>query len=366
MATVVTCVCGKRYSVQPTLAGRKVRCPQCGAEILVPAGQGHLTGPVQGSGGIKPPPGPPGKPGQLAQGGIRSAVSGPGVAGPSKRDPLDDLLAADLGGLPGTSSAPFAQAVDPLAPLQPAQLSGRGAAAHRPAASATMWIVLGCCGAGGLVLLMIAVLVFASLGSKRPLPPPVAGGIPPQGAAAPALPAQPPQPQLSPKPVWQPDPQLVAKLGNEVAFRGLAIRLLPGMFPMPNLPKVLPHPQSEAQGYVGLSPEQRQECVVLLLYTPPMMAGGVVRLSALEREVYDAFVYGSQAKNFQSEIGLVGDAEVVRFRFLGTLDGKELWHQGISLPHADGAVIILTATLGPPDSEAYNLLGASLLTLRRE
>lgn len=277
-------------------------------------------------------------------------------------------MEAEAGGLPLSTPGLPAGAVNPLAPLGPGPGLGRAPGRQGSGYSnKTTWIVVGCCSAGALVLLLIGIVLTASLGSRRPSPPPVAG-TPPQGVSASNVPAQPAPvpPQPPARPVWEPDPQLAATLGQEITFHGVALRLPQGMEELQNLPPMHPHPKVEQKAYRAIFPGDMKPSVIVVEYIPSMMAGaGRISISAVQQELRTAFVYGLQASDVQSEIGMVGGAEVVRFRFRGTLNGVEYWQQVLGLPLEDGVLLLAGVTGSPPDSASYNLLGCSLLTLRR-
>ncbi len=216
-------------------------------------------------------------------------------------------------------------------------------------------------------MLLIAIGLAASHGSRRSSPPPVAG-TPPQDVSAPSVAVQPAAvlPQPPARPACEPEAQLAASLGQEILFHGVAVRLPQEMEEMQDLPPMHPRPKAEQEGYHAMLSGDMQPSVVIVEYIPRMMAGPrPIRVTAVEQELRTAFVYGLQASDVQSEIGMVGEAEVVRFRFRGLFEGAEYWYQVVCLPHEDGVVLLISVTAVPPDSASYKLVECRLLTFRR-
>jgi WD40 repeat protein len=142
--------CRKRYEVDDSLAGKRIKCKGCGATLSIP-------GPRSAPPGTRP-----------------AGASRPPSAPRRPKAPADNPI--DLFGLEDESPASGADAGEVLLPRAGAgRRSGSDAGGSSAGVPSWVWLV------GGGVGLLLIVLLIAALFSGSPGRPPVARNAPPQG-----------------------------------------------------------------------------------------------------------------------------------------------------------------------------------------
>lgn len=156
MSLTFACGCGQRLAIRPEFVGRQIQCPVCKRVSVVAMNQ-----PVAG-GQLPPavPPGvapqaPSGQPGMYGQPGVPASQQLQPLGTPQYHDPLFQNLPLQdplggYGGLP--QNLPGYQPAYPgysYGAPQPARKSNQN--------NALVWIIVGCVGGGGLLIVLLAI-----------------------------------------------------------------------------------------------------------------------------------------------------------------------------------------------------------------